>query len=213
MSVLLGRVACGLRRRRGPTRKRVAERAVHHGDLLLLIDDDLLRKTLEPLVLPVAELGDRHVDGTLVVRDHHAREVASVIVAWNPPAPARLCEWGAAPDRADAPWACAATLDVNRPAAKRVIHLVLVVICSSSCLVQSPLRGASSCRIGGAGKPRGASDPTGDRSASTSAWNRSPDAGTRSPARAADHRPETTQGSCTCTGEPGAAGVPLAITR
>jgi hypothetical protein len=56
MSVLLGRVGCGLLRRRGPTRKRVAERAVHHGDLLLLIDDDLLCKTLEPLVLP----GRRH---------------------------------------------------------------------------------------------------------------------------------------------------------
>jgi len=45
-------------------------------DLLLLVDDDLLGKPLQALVPSVAQLGDRHVDGTLVVRDHHACEVA-----------------------------------------------------------------------------------------------------------------------------------------
>src|SRR5467141_1321726 len=75
-SLLLGVIGRGLRRRRTTRWKRIAEREMHHRDLLLLIDDDLLGKPLQALVPSVAQLGDRHVDGTLVVRDHHACEVA-----------------------------------------------------------------------------------------------------------------------------------------
>ena len=49
---------------------------MHDFDLLLLRDDDLLGQPLQPLVLAVAELDQRHVDGALVVRDHHPGEVA-----------------------------------------------------------------------------------------------------------------------------------------
>src|SRR6267378_1594268 len=75
-SVLPGVIGRGLRRRRTSGRKGIAEREMHHRDLLLLVDDDLLGKPLQALVPSVAQLGDRHVDGTLVVRDHHACEVA-----------------------------------------------------------------------------------------------------------------------------------------
>ena len=63
----------GAARRR---RQRLAERQAHGRDLLLLLDDDLLRDAPELLVLAVAQLGQRHVDGALVVRDHHRDEVA-----------------------------------------------------------------------------------------------------------------------------------------
>ena len=48
---------------------------MHDVDLLLLGDDDLLGQPLQALVLAVAKLDERHVDGALVVRDHHAGEV------------------------------------------------------------------------------------------------------------------------------------------
>src|SRR6266481_9482204 len=73
MSVLLWRVGRDLRRRRAAGGQGLAERQAHERDLLLLIDDDLLRQPLQTLVLPVAQLGDRHVDGALVVGDHHPR--------------------------------------------------------------------------------------------------------------------------------------------
>ena len=70
------RVRGDLRGRGAARRESVAEGQVHDVDLLLLRDDDLLGQPLQALVLAVAELDDRHVDGALVVGDHHAREVA-----------------------------------------------------------------------------------------------------------------------------------------
>src|SRR6266446_6993272 len=83
ISVLLWHVGRDLRRRRAAGRQRIAQRQVHHRDLLLLVDDDLLREPPQALVLPVAQLGQSHVDGALVVRDHHPREVP-VRVAGEP---------------------------------------------------------------------------------------------------------------------------------
>src|SRR2546428_1281779 len=70
-----------LRRSRGAGGQRVAKGEVHDHDLLLLVDDDLLGEPLQPLVLSVAELHERHVDRTLVVWDHHASEVAIRVAA------------------------------------------------------------------------------------------------------------------------------------
>src|SRR6266478_900642 len=83
MSVLLmaGGAPPNLRRSRGAGGQRVAKGEVHDHDLLLLVDDDLLGEPLQPLVLSVAELHERHVDRTLVVWDHHASEVAIRVAA------------------------------------------------------------------------------------------------------------------------------------
>src|SRR5215469_2078371 len=54
------------RRRRGG-RQRLADRQPHGGDLLLLVDDDLLRQASDLRVAPVAEHGHRHVDRALMV--------------------------------------------------------------------------------------------------------------------------------------------------
>ena len=53
----------------------MAERQAHRDDLLLLIDDDLLRDAPQLLVVAIAQLGQRHVDRALMVRDHHGGEV------------------------------------------------------------------------------------------------------------------------------------------
>src|SRR5439155_25994138 len=76
MSLLLGVIGPRLRRCRTARRNRGSEREMHHRDLLLLIDDDFLGQPFQPLVPSIAQLGDCHVDGALVVRDHHAREIA-----------------------------------------------------------------------------------------------------------------------------------------
>src|SRR5882672_11283704 len=76
MSVLLRRLWFGLRRRGRTRRQGIAEREVHDRDLLLLFDDDPLGEPHQSLVLAVAQLRDRHVDGSLVVWDHHAGEVS-----------------------------------------------------------------------------------------------------------------------------------------
>ena len=47
----------------------------HQGDFLGLFNDDPLGQTLHGLVLPVQKLDARHVDGALVMRDHHGGEV------------------------------------------------------------------------------------------------------------------------------------------
>ena len=47
----------------------------HGGDLLALLHDDLLGNTTEHRVVAVAQLGDRHVDRGLMVRDHHGGKV------------------------------------------------------------------------------------------------------------------------------------------
>src|SRR6267143_1745280 len=77
MSLLLvgGGGGLNLRGRGRPGRQSVAAREMHDRDLLLLLDDDLLGQPLQSLVLAVAQLDERHVDGALVVRDHHAGEV------------------------------------------------------------------------------------------------------------------------------------------
>src|SRR5262245_53902252 len=69
---------CGCR---GPGCWRVAQRQVHDRDLLLLVDDDLLSESSEALVLAVPQLRERHVDGPLMMWDHHASEVAVGITA------------------------------------------------------------------------------------------------------------------------------------
>src|SRR5262245_38168157 len=83
MSVLLVAIRGGrnLRRCRGAARQSVAERQVHHRNLLLLVDDELLGEPLQALVFAVPQLNERHVDGPLVVRDHHAGEVAVGVAA------------------------------------------------------------------------------------------------------------------------------------
>ena len=58
-----------------PGRQRLAERQSHRGDLLLLGDDDFLRDPSQLFVVAEVQLGLSHGDGTLVVRDHHRREV------------------------------------------------------------------------------------------------------------------------------------------
>src|SRR5207302_4809067 len=72
---LLPRLGCGLRRRRRTRRRSIAEREVQDRDLLLLLDDDPLGESPQTLVLAIAQLGGRHVDGSLVVGDHHPGEV------------------------------------------------------------------------------------------------------------------------------------------
>src|SRR5207237_1301544 len=57
------------------------EGQTHVVDLLLLGDDDLLRESLQTLVLAVPQLGEGHVDRSLVVRNHHAREVPIGVAA------------------------------------------------------------------------------------------------------------------------------------
>src|SRR5690242_16754981 len=57
------------------SRRHGIERALHDIDLLPLGDDDLLREPLEDGVLAVAQLEERHVDGPLMMRDHHGGEI------------------------------------------------------------------------------------------------------------------------------------------
>src|SRR6516165_7419658 len=64
----------GHRRLPGRVRK-LAEREPHHSDFLLLGDDDLLRKTLEPLVMAIAQFRKSHLDRAFMMRDHDAREI------------------------------------------------------------------------------------------------------------------------------------------
>jgi hypothetical protein len=61
------------RRRR---RERLADGKAHRGDLLELIDDDLLGNAPDLLVAPVAKHRLGHVDGALMMRNHHGDEVA-----------------------------------------------------------------------------------------------------------------------------------------
>src|SRR5580658_9600091 len=65
----LARRDLGGRRCRGG--KRLPEREPHSRNLLLLVHDDFLGDTAKLFVLAVAQLGERHVDGALMVRDHH----------------------------------------------------------------------------------------------------------------------------------------------
>ena len=47
----------------------------HHGDLLLLCNDNFLSKPLDLRVAPVAKHRSRHRDRALMVRHHHGDEV------------------------------------------------------------------------------------------------------------------------------------------
>ncbi len=53
----------------------MAEREPHRGDLLLLIDYDLLRDPPQSFVVSVAKFRHRHFDGALMMWDHHLDEV------------------------------------------------------------------------------------------------------------------------------------------
>lgn len=55
---------------------------LHRGDLLHLVHDDFLRDAPKLLVLAVAQLDHRHVDGTLMMRVHHGDEVAIDVTGW-----------------------------------------------------------------------------------------------------------------------------------
>src|SRR5262245_66637633 len=57
-------------------RGRPVQERPHVGDLFPLLDDDRLRQPLDPLVAAVLEHRQCHVDRTLMMRDHHAQEVA-----------------------------------------------------------------------------------------------------------------------------------------
>ncbi len=63
-----------IRCRRG-RRQRLSQGQPHGDNLLLLLDDDLLRDTSQLFVVTVAQFGLSHVDGALVVRNHHCNEV------------------------------------------------------------------------------------------------------------------------------------------
>jgi hypothetical protein len=52
---------------------------MHRRDFLLLVNDDFLRKPAQLLVTSIAELGTRHVDRSLVMRDHHGCEISIYI--------------------------------------------------------------------------------------------------------------------------------------
>jgi hypothetical protein len=67
---LLGRYRCR-RRRQWP-----ADGKLHRRDLLLLLDDDLLRNAAQLFVMPVAQLRVRHIDSTLVMRRHQCDKIA-----------------------------------------------------------------------------------------------------------------------------------------
>ena len=56
------------------------ELEVHGLNLRLLRDDDFLRQPAQHGVLAVGELKPRHVDGSLVVRNHHRGEVVVGVV-------------------------------------------------------------------------------------------------------------------------------------
>jgi hypothetical protein len=56
-------------------RQRLAEGQPHRPDLLLLRDDDLLRDPPQLLIVPVAQLGLRHLNRSSVMRDHHRGEI------------------------------------------------------------------------------------------------------------------------------------------
>src|SRR5207253_9419961 len=61
-------------RRRG--REWLANRQPHRRDLLVLHHDDFLREAPELLVAPVTQLSLRHVDRTLMMRNHRRDEVS-----------------------------------------------------------------------------------------------------------------------------------------
>src|SRR3984893_6227348 len=65
-----------LRRSRCGTRCRLANRELHGGDLLQLVDDDFLRDAPQLFVLAVTQFADRHVDRALMMRGHHSDEIA-----------------------------------------------------------------------------------------------------------------------------------------
>src|ERR1700736_3821404 len=56
-----------LRRSRCGTRCRLANRELHGGDLLQLVDDDFLRDAPQLFVLAVTQFADRHVDRALMM--------------------------------------------------------------------------------------------------------------------------------------------------
>jgi hypothetical protein len=64
-----------LRRSRCGTRCRLANRELHGGDLLQLVDDDFLRDAPQLFVLAVTQFADRHVDRALMMGSHHGDEI------------------------------------------------------------------------------------------------------------------------------------------
>ena len=57
------------------SRKRLADAQQHCRDFLLLRHYDLLRDARELFVVPIAQLSLRHVDRSLMMRDHHRHKV------------------------------------------------------------------------------------------------------------------------------------------
>jgi hypothetical protein len=53
----------------------LAERQAHCGDLLPLLNDNFLCDVAQPLIRAIATVSDGHVDGALVVRDHHGGKI------------------------------------------------------------------------------------------------------------------------------------------
>src|SRR4051794_30472701 len=60
---------------------RSGKEAAHVSDLLALLDDDRLRETLEPFIAPMLQQHQGHVDGALMVRNHHLCKITIDIVA------------------------------------------------------------------------------------------------------------------------------------
>lgn len=52
------------------------DRALHHPDLVLPLGNDLLGQTANLLVVTVFELGLRHVDRALMLRNRHCNEIS-----------------------------------------------------------------------------------------------------------------------------------------
>src|SRR5262245_40572732 len=64
-----------LDRRRSGRRQRLADREPHNGNLLLLGHDDLLRQPPDLRIAAIAQHRNRHVDCTLMMRNHHCDKI------------------------------------------------------------------------------------------------------------------------------------------
>jgi len=66
----------GRHRRSGLCRHSSCHGGSHHRYLMVLLRDDVLSEAPKLVVVSVFELGARHIDCALMVRDHHRDEVA-----------------------------------------------------------------------------------------------------------------------------------------
>lgn len=68
---------------RGRRWKALVQGKTHCGNLLLLIDDDFLRDTFQGLIMAIAKFSHSHIDGTLMMRNHHGDKILVDILCWR----------------------------------------------------------------------------------------------------------------------------------